>query len=224
MNMAENLKPQAGPGSVPGTALVVTQDAASLPYRYLSRVIEREFPRNQGGVALAFCAPDADRIGTNVILMLAYCLHQELDTSVLVIDARTQDLGGGISERLGLQALPGLRDLLRAGPADLARYTRPAGSPGIDVLPQGQDHGDPASILHHALPGLLAHAKGHYGYVLVQVNPVSSDTRSMVTATHADAVVLLALENHTLMSTLNASEQLLRGNGASEIRAVVVAG
>ncbi|RZJ14351.1 MAG: hypothetical protein EOO54_19400 [Haliea sp.] len=208
----------------PPLEAVRTPESAALPYRFLSRMIEREFPCRDTGVALALCAPDGDQVSTNVILMLAYCLHQELDASVLVIDACTGELGGGVSERLGMGAQPGLKEMLRTDPTGLDQLVQPLATPGVAVLPRGRDDGEPTRALHHALPALLGQAKARHAYVLLQVSSVTSDTRSMVTATHADAVVLLAREHHTLMSTLRASEQLLRGNGAREIRAVVVAG
>lgn len=201
-----------------------TPESSALPYRFLARMVEREFPCRDGGVALAFCAPDGDQVSTNVILMLAYCLHQELDASVLVIDACASGPGGGISGRLGLGSQPGLRELLRTDPSGLHQLVQPSAIPGVAVLPLGQEDGEPTRALHHALPALLGQAKARHAYVLLQVSSVTTDTRSMVTATHADAVVLLAREHHTLMSTLKACEQLLRRNGAGEIRAVVVAG
>jgi Mrp family chromosome partitioning ATPase len=71
---------------------------------------------------------------------------------------------------------------------------------------------------------LLEQARAGYNYVLLQLGSVTADTRNLVSATHADAMLLLAHENKTLMRELLAAEQLLRGNGVDDVRVIVAAG
>lgn len=199
-------------------------DPALRTYRYLSRTIAREYPRGARGVALAFCCPDDDELTTNALLLQAYGLQAELDSAVLVIDARVVERGGGLTQCLGMGDRPGYAEVLEHGTADVVTLVQSSAVPGIDVLPMGTAAGATTRMgsLQQHLSVLLDWAKGSYGHVLLQVGSVLEDTRNLVTATQADAVLLVASEHRTMMAVLDESAQVLRDNGAGDIRALLV--
>jgi cellulose biosynthesis protein BcsQ len=204
--------------------VVKTREPASRTYRYMSRLIEKEFDHKHGGVCLAFFSLDGDKLSSDALLMLAYCLQTELGSKVLVVDARVKDSDGGISQRLGLGPARGYADLLREGVDGKGLPVRASGVPGVDILPIGNLESRTANVDRARLAQLIDVAKSQYNHVLVQVSSVLADTRYMVTVAQADAVFVLALENKTLMRSLDESRKLLRANGVNEPRVVVVGG
>ena len=198
-------------------------EPASNSYRYLSRLLDRELPRIDGGVVLAFNCPDDDLLTTNTLLMQAYCLQSELESSVLIVDARVSGNERGVSERLGLQGARGYADIVEHGLAGIELLIQPSGIAGISVLAQGGNVTQRVVAVQENLAALLEYAKKRYGHILLQVGPVLEDTRSLVAAIQADAVLLLGHEHKTMMATLEASRQILESNGAKAVHAVVVA-
>ncbi|TXH35875.1 MAG: hypothetical protein E6Q94_03565 [Burkholderiaceae bacterium] len=222
--MAADKKPLAQWYETLLDSVVKEREPASRSYRYLSRLIEREYPRTDSGVVLGFSCANDDQLSTNVLLMQAYCLQSELGGSVLLIDARVKNDGGGISQRLGLDHQTGYAELMREGPAEMAALIQATTVPNVSVLPQGGQAGKPLVVHRQHLTTLLEQARAGYNYVLLQLGSVTADTRNLVSATHADAMLLLAHENKTLMRELLAAEQLLRGNGVDDVRVIVAAG
>src|SRR5688572_10807087 len=90
-------------------------EPASRSYRYMSRRIEREFPVSDNGICLAFTSSGSDRTTTEALLMLAYCLRTELDSRVLIVDARLRDADTGLTGRLGLLEARGFAEIVREG-------------------------------------------------------------------------------------------------------------
>jgi len=199
-----------------------TREPASRSYRYLSRLIERDFERQDRGTCLAFFSIDSDRICADALLMLAHSLRSELGGAVLIIDGSVKTSSGGISERMGLVGLPGYSDLMRGPIADQPLAVHHSAVEGVDVLPVGTVTGTTAVIDRAQLRLLLDTARSQYRHVLLQIGSVLSDTRYLVAATQANGVFILASENETLMRSLDESQRLLRANGVQQIRVVVV--
>lgn len=199
-----------------------SSEAASRSYRYLSRVVDREYPRGAHGVVLAFSCPDGDQLSTDVLLMQAYALQAELESPVLLVDARVLDQGGGLTQRLGMQEFRGYADVLEHGPTNMDGLIQASAVAGIAVLPMGGPATTRMSSLRDNLAALLAWARPRYGHVLLQVGSVLADTRNLVTAVQADAVLLLAHEHRTMMTALNEAQDVLRANGARDVRALLV--
>lgn len=204
-------------------SLVGQREQASRSYRYMARMIEREFPTSAGGVALALCCPDGDRTSSAVLLMQAVYLQSELERDVLIIDARARDMGGGLSARLGMDRQPGFTELLSEGPARLAEWTRPSGVAGVTVLPRGGIDGSALIVHRRHLTELIAQAKTRWPYILVQLGAVAADTRNLVIATFVDAVLLLGQEEKTRLQVLEAAQSQLHDNGVEDVRLVLTA-
>jgi len=199
-------------------------EPASRSFRYMSRLIERDFPAGERGRCLAFSGTDSDALSTDALLMLAYCLRSELESRVLLVDARLRAREEGLTGRLGLLDVPGFADVMAGGAAAVEALVHPTAVGGVDFLPAGGAGGSGAVPAdREMLAKLFEAARARYPYVLVQVGSVLRDTRSVVTVGQADATFLLASENRTFMRVLDESRQLLQSNGVADVR-VVVAG
>ena len=198
---------------------------ASRSYRYMSRLIEREFPVGESGVCLAFSSSDSDQVTTDSILMLAYCLRNELDSRVLIVDARFKDSATGLTGRLGLLDAPGFVEILREGFAGNEALFRPTAVAGVDVLPVGGPRGGGSiPVDREKLRDLLDAAMARYNHVLVGVGSVLHDTRHVLTVAEADVVFLLAQENRTYLKSLDDCRQRLQSSGVADVRVLVTAG
>jgi hypothetical protein len=198
-----------------------TPPSASASQRYLARAIEREFPRAGSGVALAVCCPDDDSFGAEMLLLQAQNLQVELECSVLVIDARPDVAQPGITQRLHLERRSGYADYLLDPGTSLDAIVQPSGLPDVWVVGQGESISSLVSVQRSAIDRLLAQAKERFDYTLVHVGAVTDDTRNLVVAVRADAVLLLAREHRTFMSALDASQEVLASNGVASVNVVL---
>ena len=197
-------------------------EPASRSFRYMSRLIERDFPVAGKGACLAFSSTDSDEVSTDALLMLAYCLKSELESRVLLVDARFRDLDEGLTGRLGLLDLPGFAEVMAGVAPEGPGLVHATAVDGVDILPAGGlAQTGPAQADRARLARLLGDARAAYDHVLVQVGPVLKDTRSVVTVAQADATFLLARENRTFMKSLDTSRQMLLSNGVKDVRVVV---
>ena len=194
--------------------------AASLSYRHMARLIERDFASS--GACLAFSSPDGDRVTTNALLLLAHSLRGEIGGDVLVVDTRLHEGAGGLSSRLGLAAAPGFADALRDGLECGAEYVHPTQVPGVHVMPAGRPKTNGGLPLDRArLRDLLEDLRRKHTRVLLHVGSVLDDTRNLLISLEADAVFLVIVENRTLMASLEECRRILERNGAQDVRVLV---
>lgn len=200
-------------------------EPASRTYRYMSRLIEREFAREGSGVCLAFSSTDDDKASTDALLMLAYCLRSELDSRVLVIDARLKEQARGITGRLGLLQAPGFAEIIQEGFAGNEALVVPTRVSNVDVLPSGDPRGvGTVAVDRERLGRLLEATRQRYDHVLLQLGSVLRDTRNVVTAAQCDAVFLVVEENRTFMQSLDDCRRQLLDNGIEDVRVIVTGG
>lgn len=202
-------------------ALVRSNEPASRTYRYMARLLEREFDTDRAGRALALLEVDDERSALDATLMLAHSLQAELDVEVLLVDTRLKQQGRGLSAQLGLLGCPGFAELISGVATGFAEFVVPTKVPRVHLLPCG---GAPSSGMQdrRALQGLVAEARSRYRWVLLQVGSILSDTRYLLTAAQADAVFAVATEQQTRMVDLERCDELLRDNGAGGLRVVLV--
>lgn len=190
-------------------------------YRYLARTIERQFPCGAGGVALAVSCPDDDAFGAEVVLRQAEALQVELQCKVLVIDARAPGGAAGLTQKLNLEQRPGCAELLLDPERPIDAFVQPAGAAAVPFLPQGAQMPSVVAVQRPAVDRLLAQARARFDYTLVQVGAVTQDTRHLVVASRADAVLLLAREHATPMALLEACQEVLARDGVPEAHVVL---
>jgi len=201
--------------------LVRSNEPASRTYRYMARLLEREFGADSAGRALALLEVDDERSAVESTLMLAHSLHAELDVEVLLVDTRLKQKGRGLSAQLGLLGSPGFAELISGAATSIAKCVVPTRLPGVYLLPCGV--APPSGMQdRRALLSLVSEARGRFRWVLLQVGSVLSDTRYLLTAMQADAVFAVATEQKTRMTDLERCDELLRDNGVGGLRVVLV--
>ena len=199
-----------------------TREPASRSYRYMARLLDQAYGEREAGVCLAYFSPDDDRITADTLLMLGYCLQSELNSKVLLIDARARQIETGLTGRLHLSQRPGYAELLRDGCGRVDELVQPTAVPLVDVLAAGSVAlGNPALAGQENLSALLAHCRQRYQYVLLQVGSLLADTRNLQVAAQADATFLIAQENHTMLKQFDDSQRLLERSGLGPLRMVV---
>lgn len=203
---------------------IVRRDAEppSRSFRFMSRLIEREYPGKEGrGVCLALASPDDDELSTDALLMLAYCLRSELGSKVLMIDARMGHNEEGLTGRLALMKAEGFAELMGGEVERRDELVHETRVEGVSILPAGGPGGRHTPLARPKLGGLLDAAKMNYDHVLVQLGSPLQDTRAVMAAIEMDAVFLLAEENRTFMRSLDESRKVLLDNGVKDVRVVV---
>ncbi len=206
---------------------IVLKDAepASRAYRYMARLIDQDFSAEGGGVCLAFASTDNDKVSTDALLMLAYCLRSELKSRVLLIDARLKEQSSGITGRLGLLGMPGFAEVLLDQSGNSESMVCESSVPDVDVLPAGDPAGTGRTPMDlEKLRQFLGLARTLYDHVLVQIGSPLRDTRALMTAGETQAVFLIAEENRTFMKTLDNCRNVLLINGIKDVRVVVAGG
>ncbi len=198
------------------------KEPASRSYRYMARLLDQEYGQRENGVCLAYFSPDDDRITADALLMLGYCLQSELNSKVLLVDARVRNIEAGLSGRLHLTQRPGYAELLRDGCEASRELVLPTAVPLVDVISAGTIAQDsPTQVAQDNLRSLIAHYRQHYQYVLLQVGSLLADTRNLQVAAQADAVFMIAQENHTMLNQFDDSQRLLERNGIGHLRMIV---
>lgn len=204
------------------SVLARKREPASRTYRFMSRLIEQEFPASDAGVCLSFFSADDDTATANVLLMLANSLQGELGSRVLMVDARFRDAGAGLTGRLGMSSAPGFAEIMRGGLDGWSDSIRKTALDRVDILPAGLlGPADTLSLDRERWTGLLASAAGRYRHVLIQTSSVLVDTRSLLAVAQTDAVFLVVQENLTMMSTVADIRNLLLSNGVEDLRVVL---
>ncbi|WP_028928241.1 polysaccharide biosynthesis tyrosine autokinase [Pseudoxanthomonas suwonensis] len=109
---------------------------------------------------------------------------------VLVIDADMRK--GSLHKVLGVQAGPGLSDLL-GGKADLAAVVKPVGGmQGLSYLPRGDIPPNPSELLMHPrFAQLLKVVADQYDLVIVDTPPILAVTDAALVASHAGSNLLV---------------------------------
>jgi hypothetical protein len=205
-------------------SLIRHPDPASRSYRYMARLLEREFGSRAGGQLLALTDVDGDGVAQEAALMLAHCLQSELDADVLVVDARLKAQARGLSAQFGALGKPGFAELIEGvSSVALADCRLPTVVPRVQLLPCGAVPTGGA-IDRERLFKVLAECRATHRWVLLLLDSLLADTRHLLVATQADAVFGIAIEDRTLMREVEAIDALLRDNGAGGLRVVLAAG
>lgn len=205
-------------------SLIRHPDPASRSYRYMARLLEREFGNRDGGQLLALTDVDGDGVAQEAALMLAHCLQSELDADVLVVDARLKSQARGLSAQFGALGKPGFAEMIEGvASAGLDACRLPTAVPRVQLLPCGAVPTSGA-IDRERLVQVLAECRAAHRWVLLLLDSLLADTRHLLVATQADVVFGIAVEDRTLMRDIDACDALLRDNGAGGLRVVLAAG
>lgn len=182
---------------------------ASIDYRYLARQLTGQFAESEKNPCIVFSSVDSLEASCDVLMMIAYYLHDELEARVLLVDGSLTS--GGVGDRFGYAGEPGLIDYFCESGDTLDDNIKPTSTPGVFLLPAGKmpKEGRPV-VRSESVKALMEKLNSQFDFVLVQQGPVTLDTRYMVFARLADLVLLYLEEGSTLASELEASQKIFR--------------
>ncbi len=190
-------------------------------FSLLALRLERDLhtPDKKGHVILVTAADD-DAVGVEATMELAWCLAEDLGHSVLVVDGAFDVRA--LSAALGLADRPGLAELLDDTDEDSLSFQaalQPTLHERIRILPHGtsSDH----AIRADALRQLLATARSHFDFVLVQGSVLIDGSRSMAFTSLVDAALLIAVEERTRLEEVTRAQRLLNDCGATRVALVL---
>lgn len=141
---------------------------------------------------------------TFVSVNLAMSLAMELDRTVLLVDADVSR--PSVLDRLGLEAAPGLMDVLTDPTLSLPNVLLRTNVPKLSLLPAGRPHGQATELLSsEAMRQLLDELAQRYAdrIIVFDAPPLLPSTESRALAAAVGLVVLVVEANKTTQSTLD---------------------
>jgi len=138
---------------------------------------------------------------------LACCLADELRQPILLIDVSPKDPAA--SRLLECAARPGFADLLSNPELRLDDMVLPTNRENVSFLSAGSS----VALFHTTPPdrlcALLQEVESRYDFVLLSGGAVLNNSVTLALAPHAGCVLLLVIENETLMEDLDAAQDAL---------------
>ena len=188
------------------------EDRAAQSYRRLAMQLRFEFGESTSGRCILMTTPTPSEHCGRALLELAHLLAHEQRQRVLVIDGRL-GRSKGLTDQLQCDGMAGLADALEAGdqgdfdPVSLVVTTAVA---DLGFLPKGAAGGAPLGLLSaERLGRLLDRLRTAYDYVLVHGPAVLEDPVALAYPSQVDGVLLLVVENESLLADLDASQRAL---------------
>lgn len=178
------------------------------PYRRLALQLHYDLPREDGCRSVLLATPNPSPVSVQGSVALACCLTEELLRPVLLIDACPKQ--PAVSHLLGCAGAPGLSDYLAAGPKmPLADLVLPTTYAYVAFLPAGT----PTTLSKPAPPdeiaGLLRAIQQQYDFVLLCGGSLLNNSFALAVAPYVGCVLLLAVENETLVGDLDSAQDAL---------------
>ena len=204
------------------TATTTDLDSTAAPYRRLALQLQHEFSADGLGCCLMLCTPNRATLASLAGPCLAYALAEELGQRVMLIDASGAD--GHLSRTMGCDFQLGWSDLLADEARAIEPMVLPTSHPGVSFLPAGTVP-DAVSGRHQgAIPRLLERARAQHPFLILSGGSVLHETAALAAAPHVATVMLMPVENETLVADLDAAQKALRLCKARHIGIVMIAG
>ena len=146
---------------------------------------------------------------STISLNLAYSLA-ELGKKTLLVDADLRR--ASIHEKLGLERVPGLSELIRGNINDISASVRrySSGTTQMDIIPSGEMPENPSELLNSErcarLFELLSQA---YDYIVVDLPPIGAVVDAVSVAQELDGMLVVIRENACPRGLLNECMQQL---------------
>jgi capsular exopolysaccharide synthesis family protein len=151
---------------------------------------------------------------TLTAINLAISISQEVDTSVLLVDADLRQ--PSIHRVFGLPPGPGLGDYLMGEKVDLRELLiHPAGFPKFVILPGGKARAQATELVGSPMmSALVQDLKEKYAnrYVIFDLPPLLAFADSMALAPAMDGIILVVEEGRTPRESIQRCMTLLKGS------------
>ena len=185
------------PGAAPSRDLVTTPGCPGAivdAYRMLLTNVDLALGPHAGGM-VAIAALDANADAAHVGANLALVAAQSGDRTLLV-DCDLQ--AGALTHLFGLDAAPGLAQLLGGEHSDLRALTQPTALPTLGVIVAGASGTRPGRLARLGdLSAALLRLKNAADRVMLVVPPVLTSTDLLQLAAYVDGVLLVVAPGRT---------------------------
>jgi protein-tyrosine kinase len=178
-----------------------------------SQLQARWFQAQPGHKTLALCSSARGEGRSYIAANLAVAFSQ-LGLKTLLIDADLRHPSQ--HERFKANNQTGLSSLI-AGRSDLVSSIKPIpGLPGLDLLTAGPEAPNPQELLGQSrFTELLDQLAQHYSIILLDTAAAADNSDALTLAHTAKGALLIARQDHTLVSQLKQFQQQLAQTGAS---------
>lgn len=194
----------------------------SASYRYLARKIALDMSGSETGSSIVFSSATDMSKSSEVLLMFSHFLHDELSSSVLIIDATFRN--NGLTRLLGLEDRPGIVDVLIPGSdstPDFASVTHDLKG-NISFIAAGvvQQRQVPY-VSEEQVQSFIDEFKAQYDYVILQQDDIQIDTRYLPYAKSADLVLLHLEERSTAIESFDEKMDVFRSHNITNVKYIL---
>ncbi len=193
-------------------------ELSAAPYRRLALQLRHELAAAQQPHSILLAHPSRSTLPPRAAVLLAYCVAEELGQTVLLVDACGSS--SELSRLLGCEHVSGYSNAL-SNP-DTAPQPQRTSHPGVHFMPCGSLPSAAAGRSEDAVPRFMSSALATHDVVLVYGGSVLHDTVALSVAPHVSFVLLLPVENETLVADLDAAQKALRFCQARQIGVVML--
>ena len=201
-------------------SLLPNRRYASTTYRFLAKQLAEDLAGLETTPKIVFSTTGDLETSSEILLMLAYYVQDELSCNVLIVDGTFRR--GGVSDRLGLNNPIGFVDYLCgehwtpnpliASTANSNIFVMPGGStPNLKREPLDRD----------VVEAKLGELTKGFSFVFIQQDSIARDTRYLVFNQLADMVLLHAIERETRMHELESCRKIYHDHLIGNVRLVL---
>jgi Mrp family chromosome partitioning ATPase len=180
-------------------------DQQLAPYRRIAIQLHYDLPRPDSARSVLLVSPTTSACCALGGLSLASCLAEEIRRPILLIDACPR--GPEVSGMLECATMKGFADLLSDPSLPLEELVLSTNHQNVKFLPAGTTTLQPAAP--EAVKTLLKTAEERYDFVLLSGGSVLNDSMALALAPCVGCVLLLAVENETMVEDLDAAQDAL---------------
>jgi len=194
---------------------------ASKSYRFLARQIALDMSDHDQGKLIVFSSATDMDTSSEILLMFAHFLKDELVSKVLIVDATLNDTG--LTNLLGMTERPGIIDVASVGDSfeNIDGITVRLGE-NISFLATGTVPKQRLPYLTESqADALIEELKEDYDYVIVQQDNICSDTRYHPIAQRADLVLLHLEEQATSLTSFDEIKEVFMNYNISNVKYIM---
>lgn len=194
---------------------------ASRTYRYLSRQISQDMVGIEEGKTIVFSSLTSLEVNSEILLMLAYFLQDELNVKVLVVDATLR--GNGVTKLLNQGARQGVMEILAGkGQLTVADTVTPLVGGKVSFMGAGDIANNPmAHFTENQVRNFFAALKQDYDYVILQQDYIQEDTRYLLFARCANMIIMHLEERSTPIAKFEDAKNVFREHRITNVKYIL---
>lgn len=169
-----------------------------------------------GSHSLLLSAPGAKAGVSQSAMTLAAELVRSTGHKVLIVDASSSE--SGLTREMGLEGRAGLLDVDED--ADLDRLCLEEERKGFYVMPRGSNAGQAEQKLYQKVETALARLKNKFRFILIDSDPVYSNSNTVEICSLVDGVVLVLEAEKTRWEVAGAARKRLEQSGGTVVGCV----